>query len=105
MATYATDIVETSNPAPTGSSGAEVLAVRGVVTLPTTLAINELVKCAILPAGHIPVDVILDVDDLDTGGAPAITLTAAVLNAGLTDIEAGRKFFIASTVAPAGGCV
>ena len=101
MAIYETDAAKTNKPAPTGSSGAEVLAVRGVVTLPDTLAINELIKGAILPAWHVPVDVIVDADDLDS--ATSITLTAAVLNAGLTDIEAGTNFFTASTIAQGGG--
>lgn len=103
MAIFETDIVKTGKPAPTGSSGAEVLAVRGVITLSSALAANDFIKAAILPAGHVPVDVRVDASDLDTNAVPTITLTAAVLNAGLTDIEASTDFFTASAVAQAGG--
>ena len=86
----------------TPSEAGEVLAVRGKMTLPSTLAQNDIVEMVPLPAGCAPVDLIVDTDDLDSG-TPAITLTAAIINSGGTDIVANTEFFIASTVAQAGG--
>lgn len=91
------------NPPITPSRAGEVLAVRGECSLPDTLAANDIVELVPLPPGCVPVDAILDADDLDTGGSPSITLTAAIINSGATDIVANTNFFTASTVAQAGG--
>lgn len=61
-----------------------------------------------MPPGCLPVDLILDSDDLDSG-SPAITLSVGILNAGKTDIDAtasgGAAWIASSTVAQAGGLV
>lgn len=86
----------------TPSQAGEVKAVRGSVTLPNTLAANDIVELVPLPAGCVPVDVIVDADDLDSAG-PTITLTAGIVNAAGDDLVANTDFFTASTVAQAGG--
>jgi hypothetical protein len=87
----------------TPAEAGQICAVRGQATLPNTLAANDIVELVPLPPGCVPVDVIVDADDLDTNGTPTITLTAAVINAAGDDIVANTEFFTASTVAQAGG--
>lgn len=81
----------------------EVKAIRGVITLPATLAAADVVHMVKLPAEHVPVDVILEADDLDTNGAPAI-----VLHVGITADTVGATadpdaFIAASTVGQGSG--
>lgn len=64
-------------------------------TLAELEAADTLALCK-LPAGHVPVDFILDTDDLDSG-TPAITIKAGIIG-GDDDC-----FFAADTVAQAGG--
>lgn len=60
--------------------GAEVVAVRFALDLTTgDLALNTIGAVGILPAGCIPVDVLVDGTDLDTGAA------AMVLQVGVWD--------------------
>lgn len=87
----------------TCSQAGQVLASIGVYEVPATLAANDIVALCHLPAEHEPVDFILEADDLDANAAPAITLTAAVLNAGKTDVVASTDFLTSSTVGQAGG--
>jgi hypothetical protein len=61
-------------------SGAELVAERFELDLATgDLALNTIGQIGILPAGCVPVDVIVDADDLDTGAA------AMVLQVGIWD--------------------
>ena len=86
----------------------DVAAPRQVYSLSAALALNDIIVMGSLPPGCLPVDLILDSDDLDTGTA-AITLSVGILNAGKTDIDAtasgGAAWIAASTVAQAGGLV
>ena len=87
----------------------DVAAPRQVYALSAALALNDIIVMGSLPQGCLPVDLILDSDDLDTGGSPAITLSVGILNAGQTDIDTtasgGAAWIAASTVAQAGGLV
>jgi len=61
-------------------AGLEVLAVRFTLDLATAdLALNTIGAVGILPAGCVPVDVLVDGDDLDTGAA-AMVLQVGVLD-------------------------
>ena len=87
----------------TCSQAGQVLASIGEYEVPDTLAANDIIALCSLPAEHEPVDFILQADDLDTNGVPTLTLTAAVLNAGKTDVVASTDFLTASTIGQAGG--
>lgn len=68
-------------------SGTDMLAVRFTLDLKTTdLAINTTGAVGVLPAGCVPVDVIVDGTDLDAGAA-AMVLQVGVLNAAATDLS------------------
>lgn len=68
-------------------AGAELVAVRATIALTIAdLALNNAGAVLPLPAGCVPVDVIVDADDLDTGAA-AMVLQVGVLNAAATDLS------------------
>ncbi len=74
---------------------------QGSYEVPATLAADDLVKLAFLPAEHTLVDVILEADDLDTNGTPTITISVGTLNSAGDDIE--NLVITTSTVAQGGG--
>ena len=57
---------------------------------------NDTIEMFTLPKGAVLADMILDADDLDTGGTPAIALQVG-------DGTTADKFFAANNVAQAGG--
>jgi hypothetical protein len=72
-----------------------------------TLAANDIIDVGIIPANATVVDVILDSDDLDTGGAPALAFDVGIMSGTpgdtVTARTCGAEFFSASTLAQAGG--
>lgn len=91
------------------SSGSDVLAVREKIALTVSPGAGDILAMLDLPADHMPVDVILDTDDLD-GATPTLTLDVGVLNAAKTDIDVtapsgGGKWITASTIGQTGGLV
>jgi hypothetical protein len=105
-ATYQSDVCASTRP-PVTSGCPDLVAVRGVVTAPVTLALNETLQMVPLPEGCVPVDCILECDQLDiatTGPSPAITLTVGLMTSDLTDLEASTYNLITdSTLAQTGG--
>lgn len=96
-----TDRITNNQPAPTADQNG-VIAVRAEYSLLAALVINDTIDFAKIPAGHVPVDVILDSDDLDAGGAPAVVLQVGLRTAdGTTDDP--DAFIKDSTVGQAGG--
>lgn len=90
------------------ASGSEIVSVRMVASLPATHAVNDIIEFGELPEDHVPVDFVLDAADLDSNGAPAIVLSAGLLNAGKTDISAaaadgGAAWLTGSAIGQAGG--
>lgn len=83
-------------------AGAEVVAQRGAIDLLTgDLVLNDTGAVMILPAGCVPVDAIIDMDDLDSGAA-ALVFNLGIVNAGETDLSvaaADGGAFWGSTVA------
>jgi hypothetical protein len=80
------DYITGRKPAPTPAGG-EILAVRFAIDLLTTdLVLNDIGEVGLLPAGCVPVDVLVDADDLDSGAA-AMVLQVGILNAGETDLS------------------
>lgn len=93
--------ITNNQPAPSADQNG-VIAVRAEYSLLAALVINDTIDFAKIPAGHVPVDVILDSDDLDTGGAPAVVLQVGLRTAdGTTDDP--DAFIKDSTVGQAGG--
>lgn len=81
------------------AQGAEVIALYYEFDVPATgdgTALNDTIEMGPLPGGHVPIDYTLDLDDLDSNGAPAISMSLGLLNAGKTDL---------STAAADGGAV
>lgn len=62
--------------------GCELVVVRAKFTLTADLAAGDLIQMMDLPAGHVPVDIILDTDALAAG-----TVSVGILNAGKTDLD------------------
>lgn len=90
-----------SRPAVTSSSSG--LSVNeGRYTLLAALVINDLIQLCKLPANHVPVDFVLDSDDLDSDGSPAIVIDVGIKDSvgATSDIDA---LIDGSTVAQAGG--
>lgn len=61
----------------------EVVAHRAKFNVTTALALNDIIIMTFLPAGHVPVDVIVDADDLGSTG----DVSVGILNADKTDID------------------
>lgn len=103
MALFKSDIcaVVGIQPPVTASQAGIVIASIGSAELGTDLSAGDVVALCHLPAGHQPVNLILETESLD--GGSAITLTAGILNAAEDDIVAGTEFVKNSTVAQAGG--
>jgi hypothetical protein len=89
------------------ADGFEVIPLVGDYTVPAGVVINDVIEMVNLPAGYVPVDAILATEDLDSGGAPAITLDMGLISgvAGAADNTrtCGSEAFAASTVGQAGG--
>ena len=93
--------ITNNQPAPSADQNS-VIAVRAEYSLLAALVINDTIDFAKIPAGHVPVDVILDSDDVDTGGAPAAVFQVGLRAAnGTTDDP--DAFIKDSTVGQAGG--
>lgn len=103
---YQSDYAKRVKTMPTPQGG-EVLAVRGVVLAIAALAANDVAEAVILPADCVPVDLILDTDDLDTNGSPTITFDLGLMSgtAGANDSSrtVGNEFAAALTTPQAGG--
>lgn len=83
---------------------------RDVATPTAALALNDTQELAVLPAGCVPVGYTIAVPDLDTNGAPTISISLGLLNAGKTDLstasEDGGAFWSTGlTTARTGGVV
>lgn len=72
-----------------------------------TLALNDVVDLGPLPANHTVTDVIIDADDMDTGGSPALAFDIGVMSGTVGDTvnsrTIGNEFFAASNIAQTGG--
>jgi hypothetical protein len=62
---------------------------------------NQLGELVILPAGHVPVDLIVIAEDGSTGAD--IVFDVGILNAAGDDLESGQNLITGTTVAQAGG--
>lgn len=99
MTQYVAPAALDSQPAKTVTGVAQATINHGSVVLAVALAATDTVALAKLPAGHIPIDFILDADALDSAGSPTIVMDLGLLD---TDSE-GDEFVASSDVGKAGG--
>lgn len=109
MANHKSDYAKGARPMPV-AQGPEVVSVRMEVDLPANHALNDIVEFGELPEDHVPSDFVLDSADLDANGAPAIVLSAGLLNAGKTDIsvdaaDGGAAWLTGSNIGQTGASV
>ncbi|CAN7305616.1 hypothetical protein LJR231_001573 [Phyllobacterium sp. LjRoot231] len=80
---------------------------RHSIVVPANVAANDILEMLPIPPGCRSVELVMDSDDLDTGGAPAITIDVGIMSGdfGSTDPARtiGAEFFAASTLPQAGG--
>lgn len=104
MATYKSKTALGQNPVvSTDDSAACGIPYEYVTT--GALAAGDIIVLGPVEAGIKPYDSLLATDDLDTDGAPTITLSLGILNAALTDLDAAATstWISASTVGQTGG--
>lgn len=98
--------VTNKEPVPS-AAGNEPVILIGDYTVPAGLALNDVIEMVVLPAGYVPVDEIVATDDIDSNGAPTITLDSGLISgvAGAVDNArvCGSEAFAASNVGQAGG--
>lgn len=92
---------------PITPAGAELASMRFALAMATAdLALNSIGKIGVLPAGCVPVGVLVDGTDMDTGAA-AMVLTVGIGNLNLTDaagaVSADLKDTLLSTKTADGG--
>lgn len=101
MALLKTDNAKGVIPTPV-AVGCELVVCRSSFTLTADLAANDIIQLMDLPAGHVPVDIILDTDALAAG-----TVSVGILNAGKTDLDltasGGAAWLTGGAVTAAGG--
>lgn len=85
-------------------AGAEVCAVRFAQAVAAAeMGLNALDNIGILPAGCVPVGLIVDSDDLDSNGAPAVVWAFGASNAAVANNVQGVTPTDISTAADDGG--
>ena len=82
--------------------GAEIVCVRMTHDLVAAPLINDTLWLGDLPARCVPVDCLFDSDDLDSNGAPAVTMSVGFLNAAKTDL-ASTAWIVSSNIGQASG--
>lgn len=92
-------------PMPT-ADGADVIAVRMEYSIAAVLALNDVIYMGDLPAGHVPVDFMLDSDDVSAGAD--VVMAVGIINGtdnGLSTAAAdgGAAWLSGSTIGQAGG--
>jgi hypothetical protein len=97
-ATAAAGAPQGTSPAITAYSANEIITVEGKVTIPVTYAANDSAVMVLLPAGHVPVDLLATFDDLDDNAS--VTVSACVLDDTLAAQVASTDFFTSESTVP-----
>lgn len=82
--------------------GSDLVSVRLEHNLVANPGANDTAWLCDLPEDCVPVDCILDSDDLDAGATPTITISVGFLNAAKTALD-GTAWIAASTIGQTGG--
>lgn len=107
MATILSDYAKRVRNTINGDCAGDVVINRFFIDLlATDLVLNNVIDLGILPAGHTVVNAFLLADDLDTNGAPTITLDVGIMTGTPGDAVSvrtvGQELFTASTAAQTG---
>jgi len=98
MATdFLANAAKDSRPSVSVTGAGQLTQNSGVYALAAALILADTIGLCKLPAGHVPVDFILDSDDLDTDGTPAMVVDVGVIGG---DVDA---LIDGSAVCQAGG--
>jgi hypothetical protein len=106
MALFKATQVRNKVPVPSGAGATDIISVNGDFTIPTGFAANDVVEMGGLPAGYVPVDLI--VDNASLGGTVTADfglLTGAFdsgTHGGATTRTCGAQFAAAQAMATAG---
>lgn len=73
-------------------SAGEVYVSDDVVELPVTLAADDIAKVGYLPAGCVPIDVMIIADELDTHATDTLRMSVGLLNDTGDDLVAASTF-------------
>lgn len=100
--------LQTTNalPIPTAANATDIVPVVATFVVPAGLALNDVIEMGPLPAGYVPIDLIVAFPDLDSNGTPTIKFDAGILSGAWLDTGArtcGNEFFAADVTAQAGG--
>lgn len=95
MPTFTSDRLQQGRPAISPHSAGEVYASQGAVVIPNTHALNDIVKLCPLPAGCLPVDFKLALEELDSNASDTLTFSVGILNAAGDDLVSGTEFISA----------
>ena len=111
MALHQSDYAKGSliQPVPKGAGDAVMVRASFAVTAAIAEASGDIIEMIGLPPGCEVVDFIVDSDDLDSDGTPAILLDMGIMSGAWQDNDATRtcddEFLDGSNVAQAGGVV
>lgn len=107
MSLFQSDWAEGRKQAPVSREANGVVVERFEYDVEEALALNDIIEIGVLPAYHYLVDAILIVDDLDSGGTPAITLDVGIMSGDAGDDDdsrtCGDEIFDGDDSAQAGG--
>ncbi len=73
-----TSLIGPADARPGAGMAAGLKAKAQTVTIPSTVAQNDIITGPIVPKGALLLDVILDITDIDTGGSPTATVQVGV---------------------------
>lgn len=94
---------EAVNPVPSIHSAGEVHVAEGKYDAPATIVVDDIIKLHKIPAGCIPIDCRLELDDLDSNATPTAIVSLGLMETGGTDLIANSELIKASNLAQAGG--
>lgn len=110
MTIHLSDWAKGTKSGPYPANAGVVVALRATFAFTSTQNVaNDIMEMLELPPGCVPVDAILDTDDLDTDGAPALVLDVGLMSGTFGDNESVRtcadELFDGITTGQAGGLV
>lgn len=109
MALFQSDYAKGILAVPYPSLAGQAVTHRYAMSIPSGAALNDIFELACIPANCRVADLVLDADDLDTGGSPAIALDVGVMSGNWGENDSGRtcgdEFLDGVTTGQAGGVV
>lgn len=107
MALFQSPQVIAQKAIPASRDGVGTVAITGEFVVPAGLALNDVIEMGGLPAGHIPVDLVVSFPDADSNGTPTVAFDAGLISGRFGDTVSARtcgsEFFAADVTARTGG--